>query len=105
MNTSEYYTELPPDEFIKVFVPTEPKYEKLNFAESEILQLINKFTIQRVSNNRLICEISSNRATKYLYIYKLPDEWFFVSSLKEQKYYKCDQLQGLIKLLDNYEHI
>lgn len=42
-----------------------------------------------------------------IYIYELPDEWFLVGNVGDnnhQKYYKCDQLEGLIKCLQIDEH-
>ena len=32
-------------------------------------------------------------------IYKLQDEWFFVVDPNKRKFYKCDQLDGLIECL------
>ena len=41
---------------------------------------------------------SNSKQIKYSgYIYKLPDEWYICYC--DKKYYKCDQMEGLIKLL------
>jgi hypothetical protein len=38
-----------------------------------------------------------------LNIYEFPDEWFIVSEYSQRtlQYYKCDQLEGLLKLLED----
>lgn len=46
------------------------------------------------------------KGLNYYYIYKLPDEWYCISSsspskgrLDTHKYYKCDQIEGLLKCI------
>lgn len=43
---------------------------------------------------------SNTSEFKDLYIYKYTDEWFLVNA-RDGKYYKCDQLEGLITLLND----
>ncbi len=53
-------------------------FEEANFHLSNKIHLSNK-------SNKVI-----------LVIYKLDDEWYLITSVKDLKFYKCDQLDGLI---------
>ena len=45
--------------------------------------------------------ILQDKYTYDLYIYKTPDEWYYVEriSVIQDKYYKCDQFDGLLEFL------
>ena len=57
--------------------------------------------LQGFDNYYLMMGLSDNYI---LMIYKIPDEWFVLSAQSKQsprnlRHYKCDQMEGLIKLI------
>ena len=96
---NEYYTETSRREFcdatILEFTPEEIKYlsqlyKTINFFYRESIYRKNKWPKDDI----------------IISIYKLKDEWYILSVEPEThqsysaKYYKCDQMEGLVKLLD-----
>lgn len=116
MNTSEYYTEITKydvhDRYIR-FTTSELKYlSKLYPSIHEVGTDIRGSLLPNpdtVFIPPLLLVITDGTRLIPLNIYKLPDEWFIVivsggfrsgAWNHKSKYYKCDQLDGLIKLLD-----
>jgi hypothetical protein len=83
---NEYYQEISGNPF-EEYIPFEEKYSKklihLGFKQSLILRC---------------CSIYANGVN--VYVYQKPDEYFDVEIMGgEIKYYRCDQFDGLLKLL------
>ena len=109
---NQYYTEIDVIEFLdmigmqlpNVDAEEETKYSTLAFTDYEIniLSRIKDIDISN-NNNTLYANISfiyyKNTNPYRVCIYKLPDEWFLIRN--SIKYYKCDQMEGLIKCINN----
>lgn len=77
---------------------------KLTIEESAIKAIRSKYTIdeKELQYNNKSCIIIGGKSK--LLIIQCPDEWFYVrvdnKSYKDE-YYKCDQLDGLLKCLED----
>ena len=97
-----YYTQLSYDEW------SELKIQRDHFTESElsILKSLPKSVfLSKVSIGSITLKFEVGCR---LFIYKGVDEWFFVAnetnySIKNT-YYKCDQFEGLIKLIKDLDY-
>lgn len=94
---NEYYKKITYKEFLDT--------KSDDFTPSEILYIANNTDhsyedILFFKGLSGICDVNKN-----LYIYKLPDEWYIVIyiwglGMENEDYYKCDQMEGLIQLLN-----
>ena len=64
---------------------------------------LDMISVKKNVIKRKIGRSYSKTSDEFMYIYRLPDEWFFVSLYvnSQGKYYKCDQMEGLIKLIEH----
>ena len=93
---NEYYQEISSEEYYE--------YPNISYNQKEINRLENVFRDYSVeSDDQLVVVQITNKFDAFGYIYKLPDEWYLVCLVHHQPndsgYYKCDQLEGLIKLV------
>ena len=99
---SEYYTEITQD----------CDYEKVLYFEDSEIEILRRLDPDNFSSypNKWRLTMMMNRfPLGTMYMFKLPDEWYLVK-LKEDKggdyhHYKCDQLEGLIKLIKDKKKI
>ena len=73
----------------------------LSFNSNEFTLIFNMFQDVKYNSNVTKRTIIAN---KRIYVYKLQDEWYIVgipSEVDSDKYYKCDQWDGLIKCLND----
>lgn len=100
-NYNTYYKEISEFEWLS--------YEDiLQFNTNEIKE------IENLMNNKLYGELVIPQYSSGLYIlsgsekyylYKIPDEWYLISSnitksnSYENTYYKCDQIEGILKFI------
>ena len=82
-------------------------YHFLKFTDSEIEQIQNEIELDITKssyNSILLMDILGKKYVKYN-VFKCSDEWFVVQIFGKQiHWYKCDQIDGLIKCLkDKYE--
>ena len=70
----------------------------IRFSDDEIKVLKNLFSVE--IGPYFMC-IKLFVHGSIIYMYKIPDEWYLVLFDKDyyHLYYKCDQMEGLIKLL------
>ena len=101
-----YYTEKDMDEFYNLC-----NDKTLIFSNDEINYLREKvkgkFLLTRNYKTGKYTYISfiKDGDSDRIFIYKLPDEWYIAEPTvrfddMEYKYYKCDQLEGLVKCLN-----
>ena len=104
---NEYYYEMKEGEMD--VIEDDEDFNFILFDQDEINKLrtyFNNCSLDLVSNN-LIIEMryakflaSYSKQIKWsVYIYKCPDEWYICYC--DKKYYKCDQMEGLIKLIED----
>ena len=111
------YSELDPIDFNNKIYSERPNLEKMEaFTDSEVKlvgECLPKFDIQlsklvdreqsldcilvcdHFTNRKLICNVT---------IIKFKDDWYYVRTMKysDNKFYECDQLDGLKELLDKF---
>ena len=99
---NEYYREINYDEYVKYSNNILP----FNKDEIERLKKVfdnysSIFVYRFIYTNKSIIgfDIDMCFSSKFGYIYKLPDEWYFC--YLDGKNYKCDQMEGLIKLIED----
>ena len=99
---NEFYAQISRDEYDDMY------NDVVDFDKSDIKTLLNlypKYLSVDIDSFSLILRVNTNRKNKYLFgsIYRLPDEWYVVQvRINYHKvYYKCDQQQGVIKLLED----
>jgi hypothetical protein len=86
---NEYYQQISGNDYYEEYIPFEEKYSK---------KLIHLGFTQSLVNLRG-CSIYVNGVNAY--VYQKPDEYFDVEigMGSKRKYYRCDQFDGLLKLL------
>ena len=97
---NQYYTEIDKEEFNNLYRKAIP------FTKDESMYLYRHET-KIETNTRWGCTDPYKKnifvfiyyTNPKTYIYKLPDEWFVAEY--GNKFYKCDQLEGLMKCLDD----
>ena len=97
---NEYYHEITQKEF--------NNGEEINFTRKEIQYLTKLYKNIKTSDyaSKLLDNFLILRKDNLVInIYKLPDEWYIVGVIPnifphKPIYYKCDQMEGLVKLLD-----
>ena len=98
-----YYEEIHVTEFLN------SKYLSVTFDDSDIsiLQSLNLGEVSSIGDLPKNCIAINLLPLKpdgnWITIYKLKDEWFVLSAELEEKnnFYKCDQLDGVIKCLND----
>jgi len=90
------------------------KYKLESFTEPEIVEIDNiilsRLNAKRFENPWAILSLSYNYLENYRYtLLKSEDEWYFIAiqnvKTHEWLYYKCDQYDGLLKLLKEYNPV
>ena len=113
--SDEYYVKITYDEFLDLTDESSEGYDCL-LTDKEKLWIEKNLTVEywQYSNHEDIIETScrprdiaigasSNGSGTFRYLYKIEDD-YFVCSLNEDEgitYYKCDQWEGLVKLLND----
>lgn len=95
----DYYEEISKNEYYNAYDET------TDFTDDEI-SIISKFC-KKIEFGVIVDGYNSTQDRMALYyltevyisIYRLVDEWFIVR--KDEKYYKADQIDGLIRLLND----
>ena len=99
---NEYYQEINNDEFLDLSYAGNYYFDRIvSFTPSEI-QYINN--IPQIHLDKGGISLTYYYRHSLLYLYKLPDEWFMVKCILSNNtnyYYKCDQLEGLKKCIEN----
>lgn len=77
---------------------------KLGFSKSKGGSFCNDDVVWVFKTTSLL-EDWLNAIPLYIYIYQLEDEWFLVRIFKDNKssHWKCDQFDGLMRLLKDKE--
>ena len=99
---NDFYFRIEPDEYFEDL--------EIEVIDEKTSNLIKKKFLSYVNDNIEFEESKPNRLIIYLYNYhnkvtewtieELPDEWFIVRiSETRDDFYKCDQLDGLMKLI------
>lgn len=96
---NQYYTEITSDEYFSV--DTVDKTD--NFTDKEMDEIV-KFLGRKNYNTKNLTWYATDDIP-LIEIIKLKDEWFLVyntydDDTPKQRMYKCDQFEGLMKLLD-----
>ncbi len=90
-DNNEFYLEIDSNEYYKLLKNFEP------FSSLEINRILLLFPKIKKCNNGTLIKIEYDNIIN---IYKLDDEYYLVKFIKQNtNHYKCDQLEGLMKLL------
>ena len=95
---NQYYFDGDVDEFMSV--------DFFYFSEDEIEIIKGKYTDISIITNKGV-DYDCIQVLESMFIFKSVDEWYWISyyDYEEEKYfyYKCDQMEGLLKcMLDNF---
>ena len=111
---NQYYTEISEEEFFRTCGDTHytddinvQKNMTLVFSDDEInflrVEIKGNFhlsnNIRYKSGRYTYVSFIKDSDSERVYIYKLPDEWYMAEV--DFKYYKCDQLEGLVKCIND----
>jgi hypothetical protein len=116
---NSFFTEIDDNEMIEIFCS--PYYLGYSNNEFNIIKRViaNKFKLYAIIIHKSSKQELPNIGTTYrlgdkilkrridnegVNIYRLEDEWYYVRHIKDgykRKFYKCDQLDGLIKCLES----
>lgn len=103
-STNEYYFEITETMYLRAYGVniTSDIINKINVdTEKYSIDIDNEFGSNRVDDTQFNgIDISSIKRVE-VYIYMSEDEWFYVSIVVDDTYYKCDQVEGLLQLLKN----
>jgi hypothetical protein len=108
METDKLYWEISQDDYcLGVYTHRDTlefdKKEKEEIQKRNIgYQLVFKLKHQKNQSSLMVRFYGKQNRT--LYIEKLEDEWFYVAvpeQLDDERYYKCDQFDGLLKFLED----
>jgi len=101
--TDDYYTEITHEEYNLM------RDSFINVSKSDSYKLksvisddfhIEEMKLDKPEINYFYCrEISPTKVPKIFTIVKVEDDWYLV--YMKDKFFKCDQIDGLIKLLKN----
>lgn len=108
MEEDEYYEEIGPYELNKLFHNKAPSSSKITIPFSnKQFDIINKKVIvdpdirMGAISGLYFTSHKTGTTKKSLKIYQLPDEWFVIINIWDIKHYKCDQMDGLIKCIED----
>ncbi len=111
----EFYYEITSYEFHNLINGLEKDYNPINLSDSEFNSI--KKSIKTIDSNIIVKSIESKNGISGLFFKKmmihlpsgysffidgLKDEWYLCTLIKDGRtfqYYKCDQLEGIVKLL------